>query len=290
MKILLAVDGSKHSQWAERLLLQSARSDGHSVEVLYVTPVVVGGNAAGEPSLTEALRECGEKMVRTVAKGLSKKFKTATTVLQSHDIAGTVLDRAKKNRSDLIVMGARGVSPIKTFFLGSVSHKIVRHAPCSVLLAHRQPGRTLKILAALDGSPASQRALAFLDDVGVPRAASVTLLHVVTEPLVFWIPETGFPGGFGNVAAFEESSRALRQRGERVLTDAKKKWAGRFRSVRPLIREGYPSGEILSAAKSTRADLVVLGRRGHSQLDRFLMGSVSQKVSSYAPCGVLIVH
>ncbi|MBK8576247.1 MAG: universal stress protein [Elusimicrobia bacterium] len=260
------------------------------MEVLYVTPMVVRGNSAGEPSLTEALRECGEKMVRAVAKGLAKKFKTSTTVLESHDIAGTVLDRAKKIRADLIVLGARGLSPLKTFFLGSVSHKITRHAECSVLVAHRKPGRALNVLAALDGSPASQRAMTFLDQVGVSPTAGVTLLHVVAEPLVFWIPETGFPGGYGNVAAFEESLKALRLRGDRILADAKKEWGGRFRSLRTLVREGYPSGEILRAVKSTRANLVVLGRRGHSRLDRFFMGSVSQKVSSYAPCAVLIVH
>jgi nucleotide-binding universal stress UspA family protein len=290
MKILLAVDGSKHSQWAEGLLRQMG--GGHAVEVLYVTPAggaVVAG-AAGAPTLTEVLRECGEKMVRTVAKSLGSKFKTSTTVLESHDVAGAVLDRAKKIRADLIVLGARGLSPLKTFFLGSVSHKITRHAPCSVLVAHRRPGRALHILSAVDGSPASRRATGFLDTLGVPRSAGLTFLHVVAEPLVLWIPETGFPGGYGNMAAFEESLKALRQRGERVLADAKKEWAGRYKTVRTLLREGYPSGEILRAAKSTKANLLVVGRRGVSQLDRFFMGSVSQKISSYASCAVLIVH
>jgi nucleotide-binding universal stress UspA family protein len=287
MKILLAVDGSKHAQWAEALLRQMGR--GHAVEVLYVTPAIVAGTA-GAPSLTEALRECGEKMVRTVAKSLGNKFKTSTTVLESHDVAGAVLDHAKKIRAELIVLGARGVSPLKTFFLGSVSHKITRHAPCSVLVAHRRPGRALNILSAVDGSPASHRAMAFLDTLGVPRSAGLTLLHVVTEPLVYWIPETGFPGGYGNVAAFEESLKALRQRGDRVLADAKKQWEGRFKTVRVQRREGHPSGEILRAAKSTKANLLVVGRRGLSSVDRFFMGSVSQKISSYAPCAVLIVH
>lgn len=282
MKIVLAVDGSKHAQWAEALLAQTAGS-GHTVEVLFVTP-------AETSPLADALRESGEQMVRAVAKGLGKKFQTSTMVLPSHDVAGTVLDRAKKIKADLIVLGARGLSPIKTFFLGSVSHKVTRHADCSVLVAHRKPGRSLRVVAAVDGSPASERAAAFLDTLGAPRAADLTLLHVVSEPLVYWIPETGFPGGYGNVAAFEESLKALRQRGERILADAKKQWGPRYRRVRAQLREGYPSGEILRAAQRTRANLVVLGRRGLSQLDRFFMGSVSQKVSSYAPCAVLVVH
>ncbi|MBL0057563.1 MAG: universal stress protein [Elusimicrobia bacterium] len=288
MKILLAVDGSKNSQWAEGLLSQVA-GQGHSVEVITVTPVVLPG-AAGAPSITQALRESGERMVRVVAKGLEKKFKTSCAVLPSHDVAGTLLDRAKKIRADLLVLGARGLTPIKTFFLGSVSNKVTRHAECSVLVAHRKPGRGVRILSAVDGSPMGRRALDFLARLGVARSSPMTLLHVAADPMALWIPETGFPGGYGHVAAYEESLKALRERGERLLADAKTEWRGRFASVRTLIREGHPSGEILVAAKKTRANLVVVGRRGLSKLDRFIMGSVSQKVSSYAPCSVLIVH
>lgn len=230
MKILLAVDGSKHSQWAESLLCQIG-GPGHSVEVLYVTPAVFKGTEES-PSMTEVLRDCGEKMVRTVVAGLPKRFAASPSVIESHDVAGAVLDRAEKTRADLIVLGTRGLSPFKTFFLGSVSHKISRHAECSVLMAHRRPGRgLLKILTAVDGSSAGRRATAFLDKLGVPRSAKLTLLHVVAEPLGFWIPETGFPGGYRNVAAFEESLKALRQGGERVLASAKKEWAGRFNSI-----------------------------------------------------------
>jgi nucleotide-binding universal stress UspA family protein len=288
MKILLAVDGSKNSRWAEGLLAQVA-GKGHAVDVVTVTPVVLPG-AAGEPSITQALRESGERMVRAVADGLGKKFKTTGAVLESHDVAGTLLDRAKKIRADLVVLGARGLTPIKTFFLGSVSNKVTRHAECSVLVAHRKPGRGLKVLSGVDGSPMGRRAMDFLDRLGLARSSRIILLHVAADPMALWIPETGFPGGYGHVAAYEESLKALRERGERLLADAKTEWRGRFDSVRTLLREGHPSGEILDAARRTRANLVVVGRRGLSKLDRFIMGSVSQKVSSYAPCAVLIVH
>jgi nucleotide-binding universal stress UspA family protein len=138
--------------------------------------------------------------------------------------------------------------------------------------------------------PADRRTADFLRRLGTPERTPVTLLHVVADPVALWIPETGFPGGYGNVVAYKESLEALRRRGKTVLATAKDQWARRFSSVKPLLREGYPSGEILRAAQSGRAGLVVLGRRGGSRVDRFFMGSVSQKVSSYAPCGVLVVH
>lgn len=288
MKILLAVDGSTHSRWSEGLLSQVAGS-GHKVEVLFVGPAVPTGSSVGA-ALADGLRQSGQGLVDTVEKSLSPRFKTTGRVLVSNDVAGSILDRARTIRADLIALGARGLSPLKRFLLGSVSNKVTRHADCSVLIAHRKPSKKLSLLCPIDGSPTDRRTADFLRRLGAPTGAPVSLLHVVADPVALWIPETGFPGGYGNVVAYKESLDALRRRGTSVLARAREEWARRFSSVKTLLREGYPSGEILRSAQSTRAGLVVLGRRGIGRVDRFFMGSVSQKVSSYAPCGVLIVH
>lgn len=285
MKILLAVDGSRHARWAESWVAV-AKDQAHSVEVFYVTPVVLPGTA-GAPSVTEALRDNGRRMVKAVAQGFSGRFKTSVRVEESHDVAGALLERAEAVKARLVVMGARGLTPLKTFFLGSVSHRVTRHAKMPVLVARRPPRKALRVLVAIDGSAESFRALAFLEVLGLPSDARLTLVHVVSEPVAFWIPETGFPGGYGNVAAYQESLKALRTQGEKILGKAKESLAGRFASVRTRLMEGHPAGNILSAAEG--ADLVVLGHRGLSAVDRFLMGSVSQRVSSHAPCSVLIV-
>ncbi|MBK8871181.1 MAG: universal stress protein [Elusimicrobia bacterium] len=288
MKILLAVDGSVHSRWAEGLLAQ-VTGPGHSVEVLVVGPVVPTGSSVGA-ALADGLRKSGQGLVDTVAKSLSPRYKTTGRVLVSHDVAGTLLDRARAIRAELIVLGARGLSPLKQFLLGSVSNKVARHAECSVLIAHRKPSKKPSLLCPIDGSPADRRTADFLRRLGTPEKAPVTLFHVVADPVALWIPETGFPGGYGNVVAYKESLDALRRRGKTLLARARDQWARRFSSVKALLREGYPSSEILHVAQSGRFGLVVLGRRGMGRVDRFFMGSVSQKVSSYAPCGVLVVH
>lgn len=61
-------------------------------------------------------------------------------------------------------------------------------------------------------------------------------------------------------------------------------------SLHPLLVEGIPGAEILAAIKQHRIDLVAVGTRGISAVERFLLGSVSEWVLSEAPCSVLIVR
>lgn len=61
-------------------------------------------------------------------------------------------------------------------------------------------------------------------------------------------------------------------------------------SVRSIIKEGTPANAILETAEEEDVDLIVIGSSGKSGLDRFLMGSVADKVSKSAKCSVLVVH
>ena len=56
------------------------------------------------------------------------------TLLTMGNPVQTIVETAKKGNHDLIVLGARGLSPIKEVFLGSVSHGVATHAQCPVLI------------------------------------------------------------------------------------------------------------------------------------------------------------
>jgi nucleotide-binding universal stress UspA family protein len=58
----------------------------------------------------------------------------------------------------------------------------------------------------------------------------------------------------------------------------------------PHPRQGDPADAILDIAEQTGADLIVVGNKGMTGAKRFLLGSVPNKVSHHAPCGVLIVR
>ena len=61
-------------------------------------------------------------------------------------------------------------------------------------------------------------------------------------------------------------------------------------TVQTHAREGDPADAILDVAEETRADLIVVGNKGMTGAKRFLLGSVPNKISHHAPCGVYIVR
>jgi nucleotide-binding universal stress UspA family protein len=60
--------------------------------------------------------------------------------------------------------------------------------------------------------------------------------------------------------------------------------------VQTHAREGDPADAILDVAEETKADLIVVGNKGMTGAKRFLLGSVPNKISHHAPCGVYIVR
>lgn len=294
MRVLMAVDGSEHSRRAKVLLQRACGGRAHRVTVLNVTPPVTRG-ADGVESITEALKRSGRALAEAVAGELKAAgLAAAAAVEESADPADAILDRAEEDGAGLVVLGARGLTPFKTFLLGSVSQKVSRHFAGSVLIARAVPGKgPLRVLAGVDGSYGSRRALAFLGELGLPKDARVTLLHVVeTMPSTLaWGVDPGLvAGGYEALQrSYDRDLKARRKAGARILADA----AGRLKGFKPRaqvkLAEGHAVQKVLEAAEAMDADLVVLGRRGLSKTERFLMGSVSHKVSAHAPCAVLIV-
>ena len=60
--------------------------------------------------------------------------------------------------------------------------------------------------------------------------------------------------------------------------------------ISSIIREGSPANVILDVAVEEDIDLIVIGSSGKSGFDRFILGSVSDKVVNAAKCPVLVVH
>jgi len=125
-KILVAVDGSESAEKALKYAVQLAKKHKAKVTLLNV----------GESKLfgfkPEVAREVGEHILSDAAakvKGLK-----LNTQLEFGNPAETIIEVAEKGNYDFIVVGSRGLSSVKRFFLGSVSDDISHHAKCSVLI------------------------------------------------------------------------------------------------------------------------------------------------------------
>jgi len=81
------------------------------------------------------IRRTGEPILRKTVAALGLPESQVVTEVQVGEPAEEIVDYARLEQVDLIVMGSRGLSPIKELLLGSVSDKVLRTAPCPVLIA-----------------------------------------------------------------------------------------------------------------------------------------------------------
>jgi nucleotide-binding universal stress UspA family protein len=202
--------------------------------------------------------------------------------LQAVNPAQAILEYARQNRVDIIVMGARGQSGLRLLGLGRVAREVVRHAPCPVLTT-RQPlpmHGVRRLLAPTDFSEPSREAVGFAKRIAALAGADLDVLHVLdaahTASAYGLLPAGALPAGSrreweGEVSAFAEAA------------------GGPEVSVTPLVEAGPAAPTIINLALQRRADLVLLSTVGRTGLRRALLGSVAESVVESSPCATLTV-
>ena len=139
-KLLVPVDGSECSLKAARIAAEIARRFGSKVTVIHAVHLpasVAGAEAAGmatDEVALEALEEAAAEILRSASEALGLPEEQVTQeVLHGHP--GEAICRlAGDGKYDLIVMGHRGLSAIRSLVSGSISDNVNHHAPCSVLM------------------------------------------------------------------------------------------------------------------------------------------------------------
>ncbi|MFZ5759019.1 MAG: universal stress protein [Thermodesulfobacteriota bacterium] len=137
MKILIAHDGSAHADKALQEASKMAELMAAELTVMTVAPDLCLSEDISENDqvyITESLFLEAEGAMKKVTDELAAKGIKADIVIKDGHPAEKIIDTAKEIRADLIVVGSHGRHGAKRFFLGSVSAKIVEHAPCHVLV------------------------------------------------------------------------------------------------------------------------------------------------------------
>jgi nucleotide-binding universal stress UspA family protein len=144
--------------------------------------------------------------------------------------------------------------------------------------------RTRRILHPTDFSPASRAA--FARAVAEARAdrAELLLVHVLSSVTPFAADEYMSP------QTYTQLQRSLEAQGRKQLDKLVARAKGAGARVRGLLVEGIAADAIVRAARSSRADVIVMGTHGRTGFARLLMGSVAQRVVGTAPCPVLTVR
>ncbi len=288
MKTILAVDGSDNSYEAVHVMKYMARSEQltllHALDVPRPAypEMAMMPEAAEElyKALEQSMREDGERLLNRVQSLLPLHAGPTKKHLQIGSPAEVIISMAEEQQADLIVMGARGLGPIKERLLGSVSHRILTLAPCATLIVNGPVKAMKQILLPLEGPFDAEAAIRFLQLKPFHDAVELTLMTV--------LPSTEPPWP-GNAKAAAASTEILEKQAEYVESVAERLRAIGYQAHGVAV-VGTPSTMILQQATTLRSDLILMGTRGRKGITRFVLGSVSHAVLHKMPCPVLAFH
>jgi nucleotide-binding universal stress UspA family protein len=206
-----------------------------------------------------------------------------------------LLELIREHDADLVVLGAVGVGATEGVPLGSTAARVLRHAPCDVLLHRTTAGRG-PVLVGIDGS---KPAYAALD-------SAQALAHALDRPLdlaAVYDPEF-------HSEVFRSMARALpeerqRQVGlqaqeglhESLINDGLARLYQDFltraaeracRSPQQHLLKGKAQRELVSLSQATDASLLVVGRHGHHREPLSLLGFTAETAATTSSTSVLI--
>jgi nucleotide-binding universal stress UspA family protein len=212
-------------------------------------------------------------------------------VVQAGDPSRVIVEQAIAKAADLLVIGTHGRSGFDRLLSGSVAEKVLRRAPCPVLLipphaptvpAGGTPFR--RLLCAVDFSDASEQALGFALELGCGMGGQVTVITVLE-----WLaeePPLAYPGF--NVAPYRAHLAA--DAGARLRALVASATGPEPCPIDQVVAFGRPYRGILEVAAAKGSDLIVVGAHGRGAVGRALFGSTTQQIVRGAACPVLVVH
>jgi nucleotide-binding universal stress UspA family protein len=144
MKILLAIDGSSHSQDAVNEIARRPWPSKTTIRVLSViqpytppaTEIVLAGSTLEDIRRQQTSE--AEGLTTRAADVLKAAGVSAETVVREGDPRSAIVDEADEWAADLIVVGSHGRTGLTRWLLGSVAQAVVGHAPCSVEVVRRR--------------------------------------------------------------------------------------------------------------------------------------------------------
>lgn len=203
--------------------------------------------------------------------------------------ASELLAKAHEWEPNLIVVGSHGRSATGRLIFGSVSHKVVTEAGCSVRIARGQPNKgdsPARLVIGVDGSTGAEEAV---------RAAVMRAWPSGSEVRIVAAFDTITPTMAGSlippvVQWAEEQNRTALQLVRTMVESFEEQFRAAKLSLSAIVKPGDPKRVLLQEAEDWQADCIFVGASGLSRIDRFLLGSVSAGVAGRAHCSVEVVR
>jgi nucleotide-binding universal stress UspA family protein len=278
-RLLVATDLSARAERAIARAIQAADEHGAALTVLHVLTT----RAAKEAGSEEAVVKIEKDLRRRIGDLSPRCAKEAKVRIVSGTPHVEVIGHARKEASDIILVGAHGAQFVKDLLFGTTAEKIVRSGDCPVWIVKRPVrGRYRRVLVATDFSEQSGRALTLA--MRIAPGAKCHLLHVY-QGFEEQLWRAGVP-----------KAKILRYRHQLALQSREqmKVFMDRLglsaRSVIRLLRYGRARHVIVETVRRLRPDLVCLGSEGKTGLPYIFLGSVAESALREVSCDVLVAR
>jgi len=305
MKILIAYDGSQGADDALDDLLRAGLPSLAEALIVSVAevfapptgPAETAGLVQVPPAVRKAWAEATQAVETAHARALQGQARVQAlfpgwqvhTTASADSPAWGVIKQADTWHPDLIVVGSHGRSVLGRLVLGSVSQMIVAEARCSVRVARRHDRAGVvpaRLVIGVDGSPHAKAAVDAMAARVWPPGSAVYVVAVLdarlstapapTSPLLEeWVGASPVETQEWVHHMVETWGQPLQAAGLVVSAD---------------VKEGDPKRVLPDLAAQWEADCLVVGARGLSRMQRFLLGSVSAAVAARAHCSVEVIR
>ena len=208
-----------------------------------------------EPLLKKAVKYASEKNIRV-----------DTDVVIAHQIYEGIVEAAERHRASTLIMGWKGFTDTKDRIFGEVADKVIRYAPCDLLLMKIEKDVLFnKVLFPTAGGPNAKLAATILKDLSSNYNSEITSTFVVPK----------------------DATEEQKKDGVKRIESTMSKIRNDLEYNKKLIHsDSIPAG---IAKESRNYDLLVIGAAQEPFFSKMLFGEIPEKVARYSQCSVIVV-
>ena len=289
-RILVPLDGSPMAEQVLPYVSALGKAFGSSVTLYRAFDPV--DESLSDPAhgvyidrLASAFRNTALDYLGRVKSSMTELGDSVTTSAHEGAAASLIVNEAANDPNTLIAMSTHGRSGITRWVLGSVADKVLRAACNSLMIIRARPQEGFSpglvatrserwstsvqidtLVVPVDGSPMAEEVLPHVTAMSKAIGAKVSLVRVATSQ-------------DGQAEAREYLDQVSERLGQEGVS-----------SVEGQVLSGEPAGELLDMLQSSPNTMVTMTTRGRSGLERWVLGSVSERVVRYSGTPVLIVR
>lgn len=291
--ILVPIDFSEEADRALEFALPLAQHFGAVVHTVHVfnEPRPLSSLASSPALLAES--EISGRLAERLPDQLKLRSPKETCHVRSGKPHQEIIALAQAIKADLIVLATHGQGGLKQLMLGHTAEKIIRHAPCPVLVvraASRGPFRTSaegivleKILVPVDFSACAQEGARYASVFATRVGADLRLMHAVQ------LPDYVNAGGMVIEPQWPPLVETLCLEAEDKLDEIVNFLPLAGISAETEVVVGAPIEKIVEASARPEVDLLITATHGYTGLRHALLGSIAEAVVRRARCPVLVV-